>query len=243
MSDDLIRAVQGEIAKLEAELERDVRIRRLQSLRGVLKLYQSPTAEANFADLFLANAGVSSRPSLADYLAAVTKQEDESSITPSAAAKRGGRQASPERERALQAARILVTNRSGPVTTREILEYLDSLAIPVGGENPLNNLSAMLSNSNQFKSHGRSGWTLVDDEPSPEPIDESIYSDVAEIVLSDIESDTLREMFDAESKAIPREHDGKLLALARDKAGRQLTSDERNLLRDAFWANLKRAII
>jgi hypothetical protein len=55
----------------------------------------------------------------------------------------------------------LLKNRPLPTPTAEILRELNEKGITVPGDNPQNNLSAMLSYSEFFKSHGRHGWTLV----------------------------------------------------------------------------------
>ena len=49
-----------------------------------------------------------------------------------------------------------------PVRTSELLERLLARGIEVDGNKPLNNLSAILSYSKKYKSHGRSGWMLPD---------------------------------------------------------------------------------
>lgn len=67
---------------------------------------------------------------------------------------------SPARQAALDAARIYLKERQGPVKTAELFEHITKhLGLEIGGENPQNNLSAMLSNSEEFNSHGRAGWT------------------------------------------------------------------------------------
>lgn len=133
-------ALMMEIAELEAELSQDSRFIRLKALRDVLSLYQDPRLEKN------AKASETSVSAAAR--------------TPS----RGGNRRSPERVRIVEAARLHILNRMGPVPTREILSHLNDIGIVVTGNPPLNNLSAMLSNSEEFMSHGRSGWTLITDK-------------------------------------------------------------------------------
>lgn len=249
MSGDFVASLKEEIARLEDELARDVRAIRLRELRRVLGLYQVPTdrpiATEGLASLFVPppeETGESQRLGLGDLLSAGGWRPGRDGESGPAIARRGGRQASPEREKALQAARLLISNRAGPVPTREVLEHLESIGIQVGGENPLNNLSAMLSNSEQFTSHGRSGWTLRSEDPELVPIEASFYDQVAEEVLSDFEIDVIRSLGDSHAREIPSDIDGRLLAIARDRVGRQLSTDERKLLREAFRRNVPRAI-
>lgn len=61
----------------------------------------------------------------------------------------------------LISARRLLDGRSAPTPTREIMDYFSSEGVEVGGANPQNVVSSMLSKSPDFISHGRSGWTLA----------------------------------------------------------------------------------
>lgn len=61
----------------------------------------------------------------------------------------------------LEAAKQFIAGRNYPTPTTEILEALVAQGIEVGGEVPRNSLSSLLSRSEEFKAHGRSGWTLV----------------------------------------------------------------------------------
>ena len=150
MATDFPTALRAEIAQLEAALEADVRYRRLRELRRVLDLYPAPQPPQAFAPV-----DRQAIEALANWAHSGTNR----AIT---------RRASPERAKALDVAKLFLTNRSGPTPTREIYEHLVSLGISVPGEVPVNNLSAMLSNSSEFFSHGRSGWTLKgDDIPIP----------------------------------------------------------------------------
>ena len=72
----------------------------------------------------------------------------------------------PDRERTLDAAATIIQGRTRPTTTAAILERVQTEGITVPGKDARNTLSAMLSHSDRFESHGRSGWTLVEpDEP------------------------------------------------------------------------------
>lgn len=146
MSAEFVRALETEIAKLRETLERDIRFLRLRELERVRDLYAPPKD--------------GEMPSLAEF---GTKGERLRTKPPV-------RQASPERTRAIETARLYVTNRAGPVPTADIYEHLTGLGITIRGENPVNNLSAMLSNSGAFKANGRAGWTLrqPDDAETPD---------------------------------------------------------------------------
>ena len=54
-----------------------------------------------------------------------------------------------------------LAGRERPTSTKEIMAILASENVPVGGQNPQNVVSSLLSKSPEFISHGRSGWTLV----------------------------------------------------------------------------------
>ncbi len=66
----------------------------------------------------------------------------------------------------LDAAADVIRGRSAPMKTADIFNVLVKKGIPIKGKNPQNTLSARLSNSPRFKSHGRQGWTLVADSNS-----------------------------------------------------------------------------
>lgn len=138
MSAELIKAVKNEIARLEAELAQDERYQRLQELRRVLDLYDNRQAlqHSGSQDTERARADL-----------------------PTTEQWKTRRKASKDRREAIRCAGIVIDNRAGPVPTREILEQLEDWKVVVPGKQPLNNLSAMLSNSGEFESHGRAGWT------------------------------------------------------------------------------------
>lgn len=76
----------------------------------------------------------------------------------------------------LEAAKEYIAGRNYPTPTTEILEALVAQGIEVGGEVPRNSLSSSLSRSEEFKAHGRSGWTLVvpgDDDSEKELADDA----------------------------------------------------------------------
>lgn len=86
--------------------------------------------------------------------------------TPQVAGSKQSRHTSPDREKALALAKDLVKGRSIPTPTREIVKHAAEHGLTIPGKDPVSNMSAMLSNSPIFQSHGRSGWTLVDPAPT-----------------------------------------------------------------------------
>ena len=60
----------------------------------------------------------------------------------------------------LKAATELLEGRAEPMPTRDILIALVALGVDVGGAEPRNTLSSILSKSGVFVPHGRNGWTL-----------------------------------------------------------------------------------
>lgn len=81
--------------------------------------------------------------------------------TPQASSKKPTRQVSPDRERALALAESMLEGRAVPTPTRDIVERASQSGVTIPGKDPISNMSAMLSNSDKFQSHGRTGWTLV----------------------------------------------------------------------------------
>lgn len=146
-----IAALKTEIANLEAELERSLPYIRLQEVRRTLALYESDEPPA------------AKRPSLGATLAMLAgKSEASLAASERIVSPFTARRGSPERAKALEAARLFLANRTGePTPTAAIYDHIVGLGIEIGGSDPRNNLSAMLSNSDIFLSHGRSGWTLT----------------------------------------------------------------------------------
>lgn len=73
------------------------------------------------------------------------------------------------RQQILDTAEDMLKGRTTPTTTADMFDEIN-LIVGIPGQNPRNNLSAMLSNSPKFRSHGREGWTLVS-ETSEAPDD------------------------------------------------------------------------
>lgn len=145
MRPDLLAAIDDEIDALEAELAADVRMVRLKALREVRALY---------AD------GERSQDRAAGPTGASQTDASHAGLNGPAGPRTISRRISPNRSQALDAVAMHLQNRTGPVPTKELLEHIVSIGIEIGGTNPLNNLSAILSNSGRFDSHGRNGWTL-----------------------------------------------------------------------------------
>ncbi len=78
------------------------------------------------------------------------------------------RSPSPMRQRMLERAAEFLKGKTEPVRTAEIFEELSERGFAIGGNSPQNNLSAMLSNSPLFVSHGRMGWTLQTEDDAAE---------------------------------------------------------------------------
>lgn len=68
------------------------------------------------------------------------------------------------RQQILDAAEEMLKGRTTPTTTAAMFDTIDQV-VKIPGQNPRNNLSAMLSNSPKFVSHGRDGWTLASETP------------------------------------------------------------------------------
>lgn len=138
MGQDFSAALADEIASLETELAKDVRYLRLKELKRVALLYGGGLQQG---------AHITRHP--------ISMMDGAATLRPPV------RQPSPSRERALTEALAFVERSGRLVPTREILDHLVATGIEVGGVSPLNNLSAMISTSGKFQSHGRSGWTMA----------------------------------------------------------------------------------
>ena len=142
---------------------------------------------------------------------------------------------SEHRLKALELARLFLRNRSGPTPTRDIYDHIINNGGEIGGKDPVSNLSAMLSNSGDFQSNGRAGWTLPP-ENGQEPIPESSYKDISESVIIKFSDEELKDTFSwvATNRKIPGDIDSRLLGEAREKIGRFLTDKETTTLRNTF---------
>lgn len=138
---DFTASLDAEIARLEAAIANIPEVKQLRELKRVRALYDTLGAINNNLSEMVAQS--SGRTPIADYLI-----------------KTGGRKPSPERVRAMEFVRKLVTRSNVPIRTADILTELQKEGIEIGGADEISNLSAMISASGQFKAHGRSGWTL-----------------------------------------------------------------------------------
>jgi len=129
-----VAKLKEEIASTEADLASDPRWVRLQALRDMLRLYESDPEILRFSSQKEASEG----------------------------ADRKRPRTSGARKQALEAARNVLIFSSGPLPTSIIYEAIRKQGVSLGGENPKNNLSAMLHHAPDFVSHGRQGWTLID---------------------------------------------------------------------------------
>lgn len=151
-----------------------------------------------------------------------------------------GRRADPGRTRAVQEAEAIIRDANGdPVPTSDILDKLQDHGIVVPGERPLNNLSAMLSNSGLFTANGRRGWTLKQDgenEPDVESFVEEKIQGIIEsfVILFDEDQNKHVSSFYRDYNQIPSDIDGKLLATIKDTLGRELSKAERALMQSNF---------
>ncbi|MER8787766.1 hypothetical protein NKH71_07870 [Mesorhizobium sp. M0983] len=199
-------SLRQEIRELEEELRANALNKKLQGLKEVLALYETSGEEGG-------------RPNeMLQPIRTVTRVPSES------------------RAKAMELAELFLRNRSGPTPTREILDHIVTHGGEIGGREPISNLSAMLSNSNLFQSHGRVGWTLASGDEDTEPLEDGFYNDVAESILADLDSDSLRELhnFIRSNDNIPHDIDGKLLSVAKKRLNRLLKDGEMRNLRRVF---------
>ncbi|MGX1741084.1 hypothetical protein ACWIEX_05950 [Bosea sp. NPDC055353] len=191
-----VAALKAEIANLEAELERSLTYIRLQEARRMLALYEKdqpaePKRRSPQIDNLAAQlADVAKR--YQNSLATIQKHQSPFQV----------RRGSPERAKALEAARLFLLNRvDEPTPTAAIYDHILQLGIEIGGNDPRNNLSAMLSNSPIFQSHGRAGWTLASADDNHEPDPDLMREDA---IISEAEEATRQETASSEQPAPSR---------------------------------------
>jgi hypothetical protein len=145
MTTPFLASLDAEISRLESVIEALPEAKQLTELRRVRSLYPGPSIalRANEAQ-DSAHFEVTVRP---------------------------GRKMSSERQRALEFAQVHMTGQTQPTRTADLLTALRANGIEIGGNDPVNSLSALLSTSSRFVAHGRSGWTL-----KPESNDARILS-------------------------------------------------------------------
>jgi hypothetical protein len=132
----LLAEIEALVADLAANPQ-DPRLLKLQKLNDLAKVYGVTGASLNGAVI---SAAQKSRPA--------TVQRPRAS--------------SASRQAILDRAKGLIALGGGePVPTVDLFDTISS-EMEIPGNNPKNNLSAMLSNSDEFISHGRAGWTLAE---------------------------------------------------------------------------------
>lgn len=152
------------------------------------------------------------------------------------------RQQSEGRAKAIELAELYLRNRNGPTATRDIYNHIEMHGGEIGGKDPVNNLSAMLSNSELFQSNGRAGWTLA--TKNGPPITDEQYQNAVDSILADLDSGELLDAnsYNQENHRIPENIDRKLLTEARKIISRHLTSVEMSKLREYFLKTLSSQI-
>lgn len=141
MASPFLPALDAEIAQLRAELAADPRLLKLKELERVRKLYSDDSGQ---------------------------------SVTMAAPSSKGGmgRTPSARTARVLEVSEVFLRNRNKgilgrpiPTHTQAILDYVQQQpGVEIIGKNRRNSLSALLSHSPRFRSHGRYGWTLTENE-------------------------------------------------------------------------------
>ena len=67
---------------------------------------------------------------------------------------------SPAKMAAVDLAAAMLVEKTSPTPTKDIVARAAAEGIVIGGLDPINTLSAALSQSGRFRAHGRRGWTL-----------------------------------------------------------------------------------
>lgn len=230
MAHNFLAALEAEIADLEADLSRDLRFVRLQQLRKAQLLYTNPEAVAS------EGRPIGSQVITAGRIQTGTTHPTQAAALAAAKAMRPvGRRASAEKMQALEAVASHLEGKSSPVATRDLLEHLTDLGIEIGGASPLNNLSAMLSNSERFVSHGRSGWTV-----QPDAFDEAASIEAMDKVSSEFAEDLTDEglhglrMHISKTNLVPEDVVSRLKDAYYELTGHEYVGDDRNLFRKAL---------
>lgn len=233
---DFKDALRAEIAALEAQLQMTELYQKLQGLRSVLSLYDSGggASEPGRDPRMLGKP-----PSLIDTMIRQLARENAAKEAATVGQQRSiTRVPSEARAKAMELAELFLRNRSAPTPTRDILEHILANGGEIGGQEPVSNLSAMLSNSDKFQSHGRIGWTLAQEH---EAIPSKVFTEIAEDVLADLETRELQDLHSVVNERhqpFPADLDGRILAAARRRVGRLLTDHETRELRNTVAQSL-----
>ena len=149
---NFVQSLRFEINAVEESIRTrpDPRVLKLQELKKVLALY---VGEASVVHTAIVDGGVmSNMPRAGRVLAALGHKP--------------GRKISPERQAAIEATIGILKQASGPLKTAALYEMISDMGVTIGGTDPVNNYSALLYGRDEFKSHGREGWTLKMNEGS-----------------------------------------------------------------------------
>ncbi len=182
MSTGFKEALEREISDLEKSLEADPRFIKLRELQRVASLYTPGVNPIDGLKAFVNLLTIGSPP----------RAHAGGSVVPAgigskAAVYAGGGEAVPAgeslrriqsltRQRVLEDAENILRGRTEPTKTTDLYDDLIAAGHEIGGDDPKNNLSAMLSKSPLFRSHKRAGWTLVESQ-STAPDDDSDETD------------------------------------------------------------------
>jgi hypothetical protein len=150
---NFVASLDEEIERLQEAVEKLPEVKQLRELRRVRALYGLPDNNKNNKLGF----------DIVRFEASLPKLNLDNTLTSGLGMKGAtGRKPSPERVRAKEFIRKFLSTRDIPVRTADIFDALKKEGIDIGGNStdPVNNLSAMISGSGEFKAHGRSGWTL-----------------------------------------------------------------------------------
>lgn len=154
MSTGFKEALEREILELEKSLEADPRFVKLRELQRVTALY-TPAAQA--MDAFKTIVG--------SIASASSGRTTPRSYGGGEVVMDGQRRVSGMiRQKVLEDAENILRGRTEPTKTADLYDSLIVLGHEIGGDDPKNNLSAMLSKSQLFRSHKRAGWTLVESQ-------------------------------------------------------------------------------
>lgn len=176
---DFLEALHQEIAELERTLESDPRYIKLRKLREVAGLYRGGTTWASVfgkaiselttaaAQVHATDARLATGPVTAG--GGSDAINDSGASEPGAAAPRSRKETSAIREAMVEDIRNYLKGRTGPMRTSDIFEFITQAGYELGGNDPKNNLSAILSRTKDvFVSNGHAGWTLVEDQAPEE---------------------------------------------------------------------------
>lgn len=154
MTTEFIASLDAEIARLQLVVERFPEVRQLTELKRVRALYAGERPRSVIA------TGTSIYSTWSATTGAAITAGPTAVATATTLTTTPGRKMAPERQRALELVTMLLSTADAPVRTISLAGALAQQGINIGGTDPVNSLSALLSTSGQFLAHGRSGWTL-----------------------------------------------------------------------------------